>query len=175
MTIIGIVSIRYFRMFINTVNKESTANLILLRRKPLNPAQFATCPSSIFCHSRQANSALTGPNFRASSPKFCTGPLICTSSKFCVVLDLLTGGGRVRNAGLPVITGNTLLTVACEYCRRAPSAFGCPRGSRVQPKQGSDSSRRARNMAANKLKMGSILTSKLNLILKVKVNHLPKQ
>ena len=33
----------------------------------------------------------------------------------------LSGGGRVRNAGLPVITGNTLLPVACEYCRRAPS------------------------------------------------------
>ena len=27
-----------------------------------------------------------------------------------------SGGGRVRNAGLPVITGNTLLAVACEYC-----------------------------------------------------------
>ena len=37
------------------------------------------------------------------------------------------GGGRVRNAGLPVITGNTLLAVACEYCRRAPSDFGCLR------------------------------------------------
>ena len=53
----------------------------------------------------------------------------------------IPGGGRVRNAGLPVITSNMLLTVACEYCRQAPSAFGCPRGSRGQPWQGSDSSR----------------------------------
>ena len=56
--------------------------------------------------------------------------------------------GRVRNAGLPVMTGNTLLAVACEFCRRAPSDFGCLRGSRVQPRQGSDSSRRARDTAA---------------------------
>ena len=63
----------------------------------------------------------------------------------------LAGGGRVRNAGLPVITGNTLLAVACEYCRRAPSDFGCLRGSRVQPRQGSDSSRRARDTAATML------------------------
>ena len=62
-----------------------------------------------------------------------------------------SGGGRVRNAGLPVITGNTLLAVACEYCRRAPSDFGCLRGSRVQPRQGSDSSRRARDTAATML------------------------
>ena len=61
------------------------------------------------------------------------------------------GGGWVRNAGLPVITGNTLLTVACENCRRAPSDFVCPRGSRVQPRQGSDSSRRARETAATML------------------------
>ena len=63
----------------------------------------------------------------------------------------LAGGGRVRNAGLPVITGNTLLAVTCEYCRRAPSDFGCPRGSRVQPRQGSDSSRRAHDTAATML------------------------
>ena len=62
-----------------------------------------------------------------------------------------SGGGRVRNAGLPVITGNTLLAVACECCRRAPSGFGCLRGSRVQPRQGSDSSRRARDTAATML------------------------
>ena len=61
------------------------------------------------------------------------------------------GGGWVRNAGLPVITGNTLLTVACENCRRAPSDFVCPWGSRVQPRQGSDSSRRARDTAATML------------------------
>ena len=65
--------------------------------------------------------------------------------------QLLPGGGRVRNAGLPVITGNTLLAVACEYCQRAPSDFGCLRGSRVQPRQGSDSSRRARDTAATML------------------------
>ena len=57
--------------------------------KPLNPAQFATCPPSVFRHSRQANSALSGPKFRAGGPKFCTGPIICTSSKFCLVLDLI--------------------------------------------------------------------------------------
>ena len=27
--------------------------------------------------------------FRAAVPKFCTGPLICTRSKFCLVLDLV--------------------------------------------------------------------------------------
>ena len=59
--------------------------------------------------------------------------------------------GRVRNAGLPVITGNTLLPVACEYCRRDPSDFGCLRGSRVQPRQGSDNSRRARDTATTML------------------------
>ena len=57
---------------------------------PLNPAQFATCPPSVFRHSCQANSALGGPKFRAGGPKFCTGPIICTSSKFCLVLDLVT-------------------------------------------------------------------------------------
>ena len=57
--------------------------------KPLNPAQFATCLPSVFRHSRQANSALSGWKFRAGGPKFCTGPIICTSSKFCLVLDLL--------------------------------------------------------------------------------------
>ena len=74
----------------------------------------------------------------------------CTWYDSAAVLAL-AGGGRVRNAGLPVITGNTLLAVACEYCRRAPSDFGCPRGSRVQPRQGSDSSRRARDTAATML------------------------
>ena len=59
--------------------------------KPLNPAQFATCPPSVFRHSRQANSALSGPKFRAGGPKFCTGPIICTGSKFCLVLDLVNG------------------------------------------------------------------------------------
>ena len=67
------------------------------------------------------------------------------------IIGYSPGGGRVRNAGLPVITGNTLLAVACEYCRRAPSDFGCLRGSRVQPRQGSDSSRRARDTATTML------------------------
>ena len=57
--------------------------------KPLNPAQFVTCPPSVFRHSRQPNSALSGPKFRAGGQKFCTGPIICTSSKFCLVLDLI--------------------------------------------------------------------------------------
>ena len=56
--------------------------------KTLNPAHFATCPPSVFRHYRQANFALSGPKFRAGGPKFCTGPIICTSSKFCLVLDL---------------------------------------------------------------------------------------
>ena len=76
---------------------------------------------------------------------------IIFSANFAGCFSILTGGGRVRNAGLPVITGNTLLTVSYEYCRRAPSDFGCPRGSRVQPRQGSDSSRRARDTAATML------------------------
>ena len=57
--------------------------------KPLNHTQFVPCPPSIFRHSRQANSAFSGPKFWAGGPKFCTGPLICTSSKFCLVLDLV--------------------------------------------------------------------------------------
>ena len=36
-------------------------------------------------------------------------------------------------------------------CRCAPIYFACPRGSRFQPKQGSDSSRRARDTAATML------------------------
>ena len=38
-----------------------------------------------------------------------------------------------------------------EFCRCAPSDFACPRASRVQPKQDSDSSRRARDTAATML------------------------
>ena len=41
-------------------------------------------------------------------------------------------GGWIRNAGLSVISGNTLLTVACEYCRRAPSDFVCHAGLAIQ-------------------------------------------
>ena len=67
-TIIGIVCIRYFRIFINKVNKESMGNLILSRRK-------------------------TG------GPKFCTGPIICTSSKFCLVLDLIIATLRWASCG----------------------------------------------------------------------------
>ena len=68
--------------------------------KTLNPAQFATCPPSVFHHSRQANSALSGPKFRAGGPKFCTGPIICTSSKFCLVLDLVMEMLTVLAVGL---------------------------------------------------------------------------
>ena len=73
------------------------------------------------------------------------------SANIVLASTCLPGGGRVRNAGLPVITGNTLLAVACEYCRRAASDFGCLWGSRVQPRQSSDSSRRARDTAATML------------------------
>ena len=74
------------------------------------------------------------------------GPVLPRPQRSCS-----SGGGRVRNAGLLVITGNTLLTVACEFCRRAPNDFVCPRGFRVQKMQGSDSSHRARDMAATML------------------------
>ena len=45
------------------------------------------------------------------------------------------GGGRVRNAVLPVISGNMLLTVACEYCiaevpQVTSSLPGAPESSR---------------------------------------------
>ena len=40
---------------------------------------------SIFLHSRQANSVFGGLKLRAGGPKFCTGSLICTSSKFWLV------------------------------------------------------------------------------------------
>ena len=90
----------------------------------------------VTAYERHYTSSLLSTRQRRNS-----SPAISTSS----------GGGRVRNAGLPVITGNTLLAVACEYCRRAPSDFGCLRGSRVQPRQGSDSSRRARDTAATML------------------------
>ena len=41
----------------------------------------------------------------------------------CIHAEWAILGGRVRNARLSVISGHTLLTVACEYCRRAPSDF----------------------------------------------------
>ena len=40
---------------------------------------------STFHHSWQVNSVFGGPKFRAGGPKFCTGSLTCTSSKFCLV------------------------------------------------------------------------------------------
>ena len=51
--------------------------------------KFATWHPSIFCHSRQGNLVFGVPKFRVGGPKFCSGPLICTSSKFCLVLDLV--------------------------------------------------------------------------------------
>ena len=78
MTIIGIACIRCFRMFTNTVNKESMRNLIIVRRKNAYHAQFATCQPNILSHSRQANFVFGGPKFWAGGPKFCTGPLIYT-------------------------------------------------------------------------------------------------
>ena len=50
--------------------------------------------------------------------------------------------------GLPVIISST---VAYEFCRCAPSDFACHRASRVQLKQGSGSSRRARDTASTML------------------------
>ena len=61
----------------------------------------------------------------------------------------IIGGGRVRIAGLPVISGSALLNNTCECCRCAPSDFACPRGSYVQPMQGFDSSRRAGHHAVS--------------------------
>ena len=46
----------------------------------------------------------------------------------CIHAEWAILGGRVRNAGLSVISGNTLLTVACEHCRCAPSDFVCHEG-----------------------------------------------
>ena len=83
-------------------------------KKTLNPAQFATWPPSVFGHSRQANSALSGPKFRAGGPKFCTGPIICTGSKFCLVLDLVTWWvpmARCRPPYWKIFTVNNLATV----------------------------------------------------------------
>ena len=52
----------------------------------------------------------------------------------CIHAEWAILGGRVRNAGLSVISGNTLLTVACDYCRRAPRDFVCHAGlARRQP------------------------------------------
>ena len=50
----------------------------------------------------------------------------------CIHAEWAILGGRVRNTGLPVISGNTLLTVACEYCRRAPSDFVCHTGLAIR-------------------------------------------
>ena len=50
----------------------------------------------------------------------------------CIHAEWAILGGRVRNAGLPVISGNTLLTVACEYCRSAPSDFVCHAGLAIR-------------------------------------------
>ena len=50
----------------------------------------------------------------------------------CIHAEWAILGGRVRNAGLSVISGNTLLTLACEYCRRAPSDFVCHAGLAIR-------------------------------------------
>ena len=50
----------------------------------------------------------------------------------CIHAEWAILGGRIRNAGLSVISGNTLLTVACEYCRRAPSDFVCHAGLAIR-------------------------------------------
>ena len=43
----------------------------------------------------------------------------------CIYAEWAILADRVRNAGLSVISANTLLTVTCEYCRRAPCDFVC--------------------------------------------------
>ena len=50
----------------------------------------------------------------------------------CIHAEWAIFGGRFRNAGLSVISGNTLLTVACKYCRRAPSDFVCLAGLAIR-------------------------------------------
>ena len=50
----------------------------------------------------------------------------------CIHAEWAILGGRVRNAELSVTSGNTLLTVACEYCRRAPSVFVCHAGLAIR-------------------------------------------
>ena len=50
----------------------------------------------------------------------------------CIHAEWAILGGRVRNAGLSVKSGNTLLAVACEYCRRAPIDFVCHAGLAIR-------------------------------------------
>ena len=50
----------------------------------------------------------------------------------CIHAEWAISGGTVRNAGLSVISGNTLLTAACEYCRSAPSDFVCHAGLAIR-------------------------------------------
>ena len=57
---------------------------------------------------------------------------IAFQSVSCIHAEWAISGGRVRNAGLSVISGNTLLTVACEYWRRAPSDFVCHSGLAIR-------------------------------------------
>ena len=53
-------------------------------------------------------------------------------SMSCIHAEWAILGGQVRNAGLSVISGNTLLTVACEYCQCAPSYFVCHAGLAIR-------------------------------------------
>ena len=48
----------------------------------------------------------------------------------CIHVEWAILGGRVRNAGLSVISGNTSLNIACEYCRRAPEWLRLTRRAR---------------------------------------------
>ena len=50
----------------------------------------------------------------------------------CIHAEWAILSGRVRNAWLSVISGITLLTVTCEYCRRAPSDSVCHAGLTIR-------------------------------------------
>ena len=56
--------------------------------RPIAPSRCSTtCHSSIFLHSHQGNSGFGRPKFRAGGSNCCSGPLTCTGSKFCLILD----------------------------------------------------------------------------------------
>ena len=57
---------------------------------------------------------------------------IAFQSMPCIHAEWAILGGRFRNAGLSVKSGNTLLTVACEYCWCAPSDFVCHAGLAIR-------------------------------------------
>ena len=59
--------------------------------RPIARSRCSTaCHSSIFLHSHQGNSGFGRLKFRAGGSNCCSGPLTCTGSKFCLILDPFT-------------------------------------------------------------------------------------